>query len=130
MAVVLSGTAMSRQTSLASRLSIGKVIQHFTRSISMLAPIRSISSLLMLILVMHWDRHASLNVPRYDHRIYFRKDMQGSYICGYRQGIALLDEKTGEVSVLKELISKEDREGMTMNGGAVNPQGSILDWRG
>ncbi|KAF4626179.1 hypothetical protein G7Y89_g11981 [Cudoniella acicularis] len=55
--------------------------------------------------------------------IYFRKNVPGSYICGYRQGIAFLDEKTGEVEVLKELIPKKDRDGFTMNDGGVDPQG-------
>jgi sugar lactone lactonase YvrE len=57
--------------------------------------------------------------------IRFRKDVPGSYICGYRQGIAYLDENTGEVKVLKELIGKEDREEMTMNDGCVDPQGRL-----
>ena len=55
--------------------------------------------------------------------IRFRRDVPGSYICGYRLGIAYLDEMTGEVEVLKELIEKEDREEMTMNDGGVDPQG-------
>jgi sugar lactone lactonase YvrE len=55
--------------------------------------------------------------------IRFRKDVVGSYVCGYRQGIALLDEKTGEVTVLKKLIEDEGRESMTMNDGGVDPQG-------
>ncbi|KAH9220727.1 hypothetical protein DL95DRAFT_477914 [Leptodontidium sp. 2 PMI_412] len=55
--------------------------------------------------------------------IYFRKGTPGSYICGYQQGIALLDEKTGGVVVLKELIKKEDSEAWAMNDGGVDPQG-------
>ncbi|KAH8685915.1 hypothetical protein BGZ60DRAFT_502321 [Tricladium varicosporioides] len=55
--------------------------------------------------------------------IYFRKGKPGSYICGYHSGIAYLDEKTGEVEVLKELIPKEARHGLTMNDGGVDPQG-------
>jgi sugar lactone lactonase YvrE len=55
--------------------------------------------------------------------IYFRKDVPGSYICGYQQGIAFLDEKTGSVTVLKELFRTGLREERTMNDGGVDPQG-------
>lgn len=55
----------------------------------------------------------------------FRKDVPGSYICGYRQGIALLDEKTGEVTVLKKLISEEEKGQVMMNDGGIDPQGRL-----
>lgn len=54
--------------------------------------------------------------------IYFRRDVRGSYICGYRQGIAFLDEQTGEVEVLKKLIGDEEL-GLTVNDGGIDPKG-------
>jgi sugar lactone lactonase YvrE len=55
--------------------------------------------------------------------IYFRKSVPGSYICGYKQGIAFLDEETGAVTVLKELFGKEMIGERSMNDGGVDPQG-------
>jgi sugar lactone lactonase YvrE len=55
--------------------------------------------------------------------IYFRKVFPGSYICGYKQGIAFLDEETGGLTVLKELFGKEMIGAMAMNDGGVDPQG-------
>lgn len=55
--------------------------------------------------------------------IYFRKDVPGSYICGYRQGIAFLDEETGEATVLRELYEKDLMKERSMNDGGVDPQG-------
>ncbi|KAG9239577.1 hypothetical protein BJ875DRAFT_83836 [Amylocarpus encephaloides] len=54
--------------------------------------------------------------------IRFRRDVPGSYICGYKKGIAFLSEESGEVEVVKELL-KEDETGLTMNDGGVDPQG-------
>lgn len=53
--------------------------------------------------------------------IYFRRDVRGSYICGYRQGIAFLDEQTGDVEVLRKLIDEE--MGLTVNDCGVDPRG-------
>lgn len=56
---------------------------------------------------------------------YFR-DAEDGYICLYWQGIGLLDEHSGELTVLKELIS--DRDSRRMNDGTVDPQGRL--WAG
>lgn len=53
----------------------------------------------------------------------FRKNHPGSYICLYYQGIAFLDEKTGKLDVLKEIIPKEDRSIRRFNDGGVDPAG-------
>jgi len=47
----------------------------------------------------------------------FRKGKKGSYICAYYQGIAFLDEETGKLEVVKEVIPKDEREGMRFNDG-------------
>lgn len=54
--------------------------------------------------------------------IYFRRDVRASYICGYRQGIAFLDEETGKVEVLKKLVGDEEI-GLTVNDGGIDPKG-------
>lgn len=59
---------------------------------------------------------------------YFRKNNPGSYICLYYQGIAFMDEKTGALTVLKEIIPKEDRSIRRFNDGAVDPSGRF--WGG
>lgn len=59
---------------------------------------------------------------------YFRKNHPGSYICLYYQGIAFMDEKTGELTVLKEIIPEEDRSIRRFNDGAVDPAGRF--WGG
>lgn len=55
----------------------------------------------------------------------FRKNKPGSYICLYYQGIAFLDEQTGELDVLKELIPTQDKDKRRMNDGAIGPYGSL-----
>jgi sugar lactone lactonase YvrE len=56
--------------------------------------------------------------------IRFRKNVPGSYICAYARGIAFLDENTGKVEVVKELISKEESAlGLTRKDGGIDPQG-------
>lgn len=47
----------------------------------------------------------------------------GTYICATRHGIGFLDEETGRVNVVKDLIDEDVREGWTMNDGAVDAQG-------
>jgi sugar lactone lactonase YvrE len=47
----------------------------------------------------------------------FRKEKRGSYICAYYQGIAFLDEETGKLEVVKEIIPTSEREGMRFNDG-------------
>lgn len=53
----------------------------------------------------------------------FRKDVPGSYICLYYQGFAFMDEQTGRLEVLKEIIPKEERHVRRFNDGGVDPAG-------
>lgn len=46
----------------------------------------------------------------------FRQGKKG-YICAYYQGIAFLDEETGKLEVVKEIIPSADREDMRFNDG-------------
>lgn len=54
---------------------------------------------------------------------YFRKDKPGSYICAYYQGVGFLDEETGRLEVVKEIIPIEDRHKLRFNDGGVDAQG-------
>jgi len=48
----------------------------------------------------------------------FRKGKKGSYICAYYQGIAFLDEETGKLEVVKEIIPTGERAELRFNDGA------------
>ena len=54
---------------------------------------------------------------------FFRKDHPGSYICAYYQGVALLDEKTGMLEVLKEIIPTNQRDELRFNDGGIDARG-------
>ncbi|KUJ12334.1 SMP-30/Gluconolaconase/LRE domain-containing protein [Mollisia scopiformis] len=54
---------------------------------------------------------------------YFRKDIPGSYICAYYQGVAFMDEETGKLEVVKEIIPKEERGERRFNDGGVDAKG-------
>ncbi|KAL5340152.1 hypothetical protein BJX70DRAFT_407477 [Aspergillus crustosus] len=54
---------------------------------------------------------------------FFRKDKQKSYICAYYQGVAFLDEETGKLDVVKEIIKTEDRDKLRFNDGGVDAAG-------
>ncbi|KAH7316990.1 regucalcin [Stachybotrys elegans] len=54
---------------------------------------------------------------------FFRKDKPGSYICAYYQGVAFLDEQTGRLDVLKEIIPTSDRNKRRFNDGGVDVKG-------
>lgn len=54
---------------------------------------------------------------------FFRKDHPGSYICAYYQGIAFLDEKTGKLDILKQIIPTSERHIRRFNDGAVDCRG-------
>ncbi|RDW92214.1 hypothetical protein BP5796_01608 [Coleophoma crateriformis] len=58
----------------------------------------------------------------------FREGIPGSYIVGYRYGIAFLDETTGALDIVKELVEQEKRASVWCNDGAVDPQGRF--WLG
>jgi sugar lactone lactonase YvrE len=57
--------------------------------------------------------------------LFFRRDHPGSYICAYFQGIAHLDEKTGELTVLKEIIPTEERSERRFNDGGIDALGRL-----
>ncbi|CAN6595257.1 hypothetical protein TRVA0_001S00936 [Trichomonascus vanleenenianus] len=52
----------------------------------------------------------------------FRKNKPG-YICLYYQGIVFMDEQTGKLEVLKEIIPTEDRSIRRFNDGGSDPAG-------
>jgi hypothetical protein len=54
---------------------------------------------------------------------YFREAKKGSYICAYYAGIAYLDEDTGKLEVLKEIIPAGEREERRFNDGGVDAKG-------
>ena len=53
----------------------------------------------------------------------FRKNVKNSYICLYYQGIAFMDEVTGKLQVVKEIIPISDRSIRRFNDGGVDPAG-------
>lgn len=55
--------------------------------------------------------------------MFFRKDVPGSYICAYYQGVAFMDEKTGKLEVLKEIIPTDQRAELRFNDGGVDAKG-------
>ncbi|KAL5318569.1 hypothetical protein ACEPPN_013631 [Leptodophora sp. 'Broadleaf-Isolate-01'] len=54
---------------------------------------------------------------------YFRKNVPGSYICAYYAGIAFMDEKTGRLDVLREIIHESERGSRRFNDGGVDSKG-------
>lgn len=54
---------------------------------------------------------------------FFRKSHPGSYICAYYQGIAFLDEETGRLDVVKEIIPTSDRGIRRFNDGGIDAKG-------
>lgn len=54
---------------------------------------------------------------------YFRKDVPGSYICAYYGGVAFMDEKSGKLEIVKEIIPKEERSQRRFNDGGVDAKG-------
>ncbi|KAL2872301.1 SMP-30/gluconolactonase/LRE family protein [Aspergillus lucknowensis] len=54
---------------------------------------------------------------------FFRRDTPGSYICAYYQGVAFLDEETGKLDVVREIIPTEDRGKRRFNDGGVDAAG-------
>lgn len=55
--------------------------------------------------------------------MFFRKDLPGSYICAYYQGVAFMDETTGKLEVVKEIIPTNRRDELRFNDGAVDAKG-------
>lgn len=54
---------------------------------------------------------------------FFRRNKPGSYICAYYQGVAFLDEKTGKLEVVKEIIPTDQRDKLRFNDGGVDAKG-------
>ncbi|KIW64827.1 hypothetical protein PV04_07133 [Phialophora macrospora] len=54
---------------------------------------------------------------------FFRQNHPGSYICAYYQGVAFLDEETGKLDVVKEIIATSDRDILRFNDGGVDAKG-------
>jgi sugar lactone lactonase YvrE len=54
---------------------------------------------------------------------FFRKNKPGSYIAAYYQGICFLDEETGKMDVVKEIIPTDQREGRRFNDGGIDAKG-------
>lgn len=53
---------------------------------------------------------------------FFRRNRPG-YICAYYQGVAFMDEETGKLEVVKEIIPTADRESFRFNDGGVDAKG-------
>jgi sugar lactone lactonase YvrE len=54
---------------------------------------------------------------------YFRKGVKRSYICAFYGGVAFMDEETGRLEVLREIIPKEMRGERRFNDGGVDAKG-------
>jgi sugar lactone lactonase YvrE len=53
----------------------------------------------------------------------FRARHPGSYVCAYYAGVAFLDEATGRLDVVHEIIPPEDRGQRRFNDGGVDANG-------
>lgn len=53
---------------------------------------------------------------------FFRRNKPG-YICAYYQGVAFMDEETGKLEVVKEIIPTSDRDLFRFNDGGVDAKG-------
>jgi sugar lactone lactonase YvrE len=54
---------------------------------------------------------------------FFRKGTPGSYIAAYYQGVCFLDEETGRIDVVKEIIPTDQRDELRFNDGGVDAKG-------
>lgn len=54
---------------------------------------------------------------------FFRKNKPGSYIAAYYQGVCFVDEKTGKLDVVKEIIPTDQRDNLRFNDGGVDAKG-------
>ena len=54
---------------------------------------------------------------------FFRKNVKGSYICAYYQGVAFMDEETGKLEILREIIPTDKRAERRFNDGGVDAKG-------
>lgn len=62
----------------------------------------------------------------------FRAGKPGSYVCAYYAGIAWMDEETGRLEVVKEIVPQGERGERRMNDGGVDAKGRFwvveIDW--
>ncbi|KAF9885649.1 hypothetical protein FE257_012740 [Aspergillus nanangensis] len=54
---------------------------------------------------------------------FFRQNHPGSYIAAYYQGVCFLDEQTGNIEVVKEIIPTSQRDELRFNDGGVDAKG-------
>ena len=54
---------------------------------------------------------------------FFRKNRPGSYIAAYYQGVCFLDEATGKLEVVKEIIPTDQRDELRFNDGGIDAKG-------
>ncbi|KAJ5747318.1 anterior fat body protein [Penicillium nucicola] len=54
---------------------------------------------------------------------FFRKNRPGSYIAAYYQGVCFLDEATGKIEVVKEIIPTDQRDELRFNDGGIDAKG-------
>lgn len=54
---------------------------------------------------------------------FFRKNKPGSYIAAYYQGVCFLDERTGKLEVVKEIIPTDKRDELRFNDGGIDAKG-------
>ncbi|KIX01107.1 uncharacterized protein Z518_10173 [Rhinocladiella mackenziei CBS 650.93] len=55
--------------------------------------------------------------------VFFRQNKPRSYVCAYFQGVAFLDEATGKLEVVQEIIPTGDRDIRRFNDGGVDAKG-------
>lgn len=54
---------------------------------------------------------------------FFRQNKPGSYIGAYYQGVCFIDEQTGKLDVVKEIIPTDQREALRFNDGGIDAKG-------
>jgi sugar lactone lactonase YvrE len=54
---------------------------------------------------------------------FFRKNKPGSYIAAYYQGVCFMDEATGKLEVVKEIIPTDQRDELRFNDGGIDAKG-------
>lgn len=54
---------------------------------------------------------------------FFRKNHPGSYIAAYYQGVCFLDEATGKMEIVKEIIPTSKRDELRFNDGGIDAKG-------
>lgn len=54
---------------------------------------------------------------------FFRKNKPGKYIAAYYQGVCFMDEQTGKLEVVKEIIPTDQRNELRFNDGGIDAKG-------